>query len=62
MGVGEGVVALSDNMGYPAVFRLFGLANLLVIPLLLIIARKCSSPGARTETDLIIDGTWDDRL
>lgn len=57
MGGGEGVVALSDNMGYPAVFRMLALANLVVIPLLFVVTRKFSTMWARTETDLIVEGT-----
>jgi len=41
LGAGEGLAtALSDNIGFPAVFRTFGLANLLVVPLMLFVLAR----------------------
>ena len=55
MGAGEGAVALTDNMGFPQVFRLLALINLVVIPLLFVLARRFSSMWARTEQELVIE-------
>ncbi len=55
MGAGESVVALTDNLGYPAVFRILGLVNLVVIPLLIVVARRFAGMWARTEAELVIE-------
>jgi MFS family permease len=55
MGAGESVVALTDNMGYPGVFRLLGLVNLVVVPLLFVIARRFASMWDRSEADLVVE-------
>jgi predicted MFS family arabinose efflux permease len=55
IGAGEGVAtALSDNLGFPGVFRLFALANLAVIPLILFVAARFSSMWARRQPDLVV--------
>lgn len=41
LGAGEGLAtALSDNIGFQAVFRTFGLANILVVPLILFVLSR----------------------
>jgi MFS family permease len=55
MGSGETVVALSDSMGYAAVFRMLGLANLVVIPLVFVVTDRFAAMWARAETDLIVE-------
>jgi predicted MFS family arabinose efflux permease len=57
IGAGEGVAtALSDNLGFPGVFRLLGLLNLLVVPLIVFVTSRFSAMWSRRETDLMIDG------
>jgi hypothetical protein len=56
MGAGEGAVALTDNMGFPQVFRLLALVNLVVIPLLFVVARRFADMWSRTEQELVIEG------
>jgi PAT family beta-lactamase induction signal transducer AmpG len=57
IGAGEGVAtSLSDNLGFATVFRTFGLANLVVIPLLIYVASHFGYMWDRTEPDLIAEG------
>ncbi len=50
LAAGEGIAtSLSDNLGYSGVFRLFGLANLVVVPVMLLVIR---SFGAHSSDDV----------
>jgi hypothetical protein len=42
-------------MGYAAVFRMLGLANLVVIPLVFVVTDRFAAMWARAETDLIVE-------
>jgi MFS family permease len=56
IGAGDGVAtALSDNLGYSGVFRTFGLANLVVIPLILFVANRFAAMWARHDIDLVVE-------
>jgi PAT family beta-lactamase induction signal transducer AmpG len=55
MGVGETAVAATDSLGYPTVLRTLGLANLVVIPLVFLIARRFAEMWSRSETDLMVE-------
>jgi len=56
IGAGEGVAtALSDNIGFAGVFRMLGLVNLMVIPLILFVTSRFAKVWTRNETDLLAD-------
>jgi MFS family permease len=56
IGAGEGVAtALTDNLGFPAVFRLLALANLILIPLILLVTRRFRAMWERPTGDLVAD-------
>jgi len=56
IGAGEGVAtALTDNLGFPALFRILALANLALIPLILLVTRRFRSMWERPDTDLVVD-------
>jgi MFS family permease len=53
---GEGIAtSLSDNIGFPSVFRLLAAFNILLIPLLFIVLRRFTAePDAEAETPYVI--------
>jgi MFS family permease len=56
IGAGEGVAtSLTDNLGFPGVFRSFALLNLLVIPIVFFVTRRFSAMYARTTSDVIAE-------
>ena len=55
IGGGDGVAtALSDNLGFPSLFRIFGLASLALIPLLVWVTSRFKQVWARDAVDMII--------
>lgn len=55
IGSGEGVAtALSDNLGFPSLFRIFGLGSIALIPVLAWVAGRFSSVWERAEADAVI--------
>jgi len=55
MGGGEGIAtALSDNLGFPSLFRIFGLCSIALIPLLIWVTGQFKKVWERTETDAVI--------
>ena len=56
IGAGEGVATgLSDDLGFPTMFRVLGLANLILIPLIIVVTRKFAPMWERDDTDLVIE-------
>ncbi|MDH3308405.1 MAG: MFS transporter [Acidimicrobiia bacterium] len=56
IGAGEGVAtALSDNLGFSGVFRLFAIANLFVIPLVMFAVHRFAAMYARRDTGAIAE-------
>ena len=57
IGGGDGVAtALSDNLGFPSLFRIFGLASLALIPLLVWVTSRFKQVWARDAADMIVGG------
>jgi len=55
IGGGDGVAtALSDNVGFPSLFRIFGVGSLVLIPLLFWVTGKFKEVWERETTDAII--------
>jgi PAT family beta-lactamase induction signal transducer AmpG len=55
IGGGDGVAtALSDNLGFPSLFRIFGLASLALIPLLVWVTSRFREVWARDAADMIV--------
>jgi len=55
MGGGEGIAtALSDNLGFPSLFRIFGLCSIALIPMLIWVTGQFKKVWGRTATGAII--------